>query len=313
MSDTQQAMIRTNGLYKSYGKVQALCGLDLNIPYGSVGLLGHNGAGKSTLIRVLLGLLRPNRGSGRVLGHDIATDALAIRQKIGYLPEHDCLITDMESIRFVAYMGMLSGLCYHDAMQRAHEVLYYVGIVDERYRKIETYSTGMKQKVKLAQALVHDPELLFLDEPTNGMDPKGREEMLELIRDLTHVQGKHIVLSSHLLNDVQQVCDEVVLLQQGKMELQTTLREALAGVPDRWRVRVQGLPEVEKQFVTALTGAGFSIEHDKHNYLVRKDGGVGEPERALILQTIDTLHLSLRMLVPDTLDLEDVYLEHAGG
>src|SRR5881628_1315499 len=150
-----------------------------------------------------------------VLGHDVAVAPLAIRARLGYMPENDAHIPGMNAVSFVAYCGQLAGLPAVDAMQRAHEVLYYVGLGEARYRNIETYSTGMKQRIKLAQALVHDPDLLFLDEPTNGMDPKGRDEMLELIRDLGHNKGVHVILSSHLLPDVEYTCDYVVVMDQG--------------------------------------------------------------------------------------------------
>src|SRR3990172_6636964 len=147
-----------------------------------MGLLGPNGAGKSTLLKTILGFIVPLSGGGRVLGLDIRTDRLAIRQKIGYMPENDCHIPGMNAVTYVSYAGQLSGMKPKDSLQRAHEILFYVGLGEARYRNVETYSTGMKQRIKLAQALVHDPQLIFLDEPTNGLDPKGRVEMLELVR-----------------------------------------------------------------------------------------------------------------------------------
>src|SRR5918999_4228119 len=164
-----------------YGRNQALRDVSASFPPGAVGLLGPNGAGKSTMIKALLGFLAPATGEMRVLGLDVRTSPLRIRGRIGYMPESDAHIPGMNAVSFVAYCGELAGLPRSDAMQRAHEVLYYVGLGEARYRNVETYSTGMKQRIKLAQALVHDPDLLFLDEPTNGMDPKGRDEMLELI------------------------------------------------------------------------------------------------------------------------------------
>src|SRR5512138_2263291 len=165
----------------SYGRSAALADVTAAFPRGAVGLLGPNGAGKSTLLKSLLAFIVPTQGTMRVLGHNVADSALDIRRRIGYMPESDAHIPGMNAVSFVAYCGQLAGLPPADAMQRAHEVLYYVGLQEARYRNLETYSTGMKQRIKLAQALVHDPDLLFLDEPTNGMDPKGRDEMLELI------------------------------------------------------------------------------------------------------------------------------------
>ena len=182
---------------------------------GAVGLLGPNGAGKSTLLKSLLGFIVPDKGSMKVLDMDVATSPLEIRARIGYMPESDSHIPGMNAVSFVAYCGQLSGLPAADAMQRAHEVLYYVGLGEARYRNIETYSTGMKQRIKLAQAIVHDPDLLFLDEPTNGMDPKGRDEMLELIHDLAHNKNVNLILSSHLLPDVEFTCDHVVVMDKG--------------------------------------------------------------------------------------------------
>jgi ABC-2 type transport system ATP-binding protein len=172
-----------------YGRNWALRDVSASFQSGAVGLLGPNGAGKSTLLKSLLGFVAPDRGEMRVLGLDVKTSPLKIRARIGYMPETDAHIPGMTAVAFVAYCGELAGLPASDAMQRAHEVLYYVGLGEARYRNVETYSTGMKQRIKLAQALVHDPDLLFLDEPTNGMDPKGRDEMLELIRDIAHNKG----------------------------------------------------------------------------------------------------------------------------
>src|SRR5687768_6964798 len=179
-------LLQADNLSVRNGKNFALNDVTAVFPQGAVGLLGPNGAGKSTLLKSLLGFLVPVKGSMRVLGLDVATSALEIRERIGYMPESDAHIPGMNAVTFVAYCGQLSGLPAVDAMQRAHEVLYYVGLGEARYRNLETYSTGTKQRIKLAQAIVHDPDLLFLDEPTNGMDPKGRDEMLELIYDLAH-------------------------------------------------------------------------------------------------------------------------------
>src|SRR5438067_1418152 len=169
------------------------------------------------MIKALLGFIAPARGRMRVLGLDVAVAPLEIRGRVGYMPESDSHIPGMNAVSFVAYCGELAGLPRVDAMQRAHEVLFYVGLGEARYRNVETYSTGMKQRIKLAQALVHDPDLLFLDEPTNGMDPKGRDEMLELVRDLAHHKGVNLILSSHLLPDVEYTCDHVVVIDKGRV------------------------------------------------------------------------------------------------
>src|ERR1700692_4764585 len=203
-----------------YGRNQALSDVTTTLVPGAVGLLGPNGAGKSTMLKSLLGFIVPEQGRMRVLGLDVAVSALEVRARIGYMPESDAHIPGMNAVSFVAYCGELSGLPRADAIQRAHEVLFYVGLGEARYRNLETYSTGIKQRIKLAQALVHDPDLLFLDEPTNGMDPKGRDVMLELIRDLSHDKGVNLILSSHLLPDVEHTCDHVVVMDKGRVAAQ---------------------------------------------------------------------------------------------
>src|ERR1700730_17728621 len=238
----------------SYGANAALRDVTMACPAGAVGLLGPNGAGKSTMLKALLGFIVPDQGQMRVLGLDVAVSPLEIRARIGYMPESDAHIPGMNAVSFVAYCGELSGLPRADAMQRAHEVLFYVGLGEARYRNVETYSTGMKQRIKLAQALVHDPDLLFLDEPTNGMDPKGREEMLELIRDLAHNKGVNLILSSHLLPDVEYTCEHVVVLDRGAIAASGTI-DALKGPAGRvFEVRVKGPLD---GFLGALRAAGL--------------------------------------------------------
>ena len=218
-------VIEISDLSISFEPTKVLNKISLNIAGRSVGLLGPNGAGKSTLIKILLGFLTPDTGSASVLGMDVRTHSLDIRQRIGYMPENECLIPGMNAVSFVAHAGELCGMPASDAMQRAHEVLYYVGLDEARYRMVETYSTGMKQRIKLAQALVHDPQLLFLDEPTNGMDPSGRQEMLDLIKDISTHKDIHIILSSHLLPDVEYVCQDVVALHHGNVVVQGNIEE----------------------------------------------------------------------------------------
>jgi ABC-2 type transport system ATP-binding protein len=208
-----------------YGTRTVLSNLSLSIPQGCVGLLGPNGAGKTTLIKTLMGFLTPAAGEARVLGLNVATDALRIRQSIGLMPEQDCHIPGMSAVQFVAYAGELAGMPSEQALRRAHEVLEYCGLGEARYREVETYSTGMKQRIKLAQALVHGPKLLFLDEPTNGIDPQGREEMLDLIRDVSHGKGLSVVVSSHLLPDIERTCDSVIVMRGGQVMRQGTLQE----------------------------------------------------------------------------------------
>jgi ABC-2 type transport system ATP-binding protein len=233
-------IIETQNLSKYYGEIQALKDFSVKIDSGAIGLLGPNGAGKSTLIRVLLGLIPATSGTGNVFSWNIVEKPLMIRQRIGYMPENDCFIPDLNAVSFLSYFGQLSGLLPHDAMQRAHEVLYYVKIGDERYRKLSTYSTGMKQKVKLAQSLVHDPELLFLDEPTSGLDPTGRREMLVLIKGIIKDQGKNILFSSHILSDIEQVCNNVIIMNHGELIKIGKLKELLYEKQPDLLVRIRG-------------------------------------------------------------------------
>src|SRR5271169_808822 len=205
---------------KTYGAIAALRQLSVAVPTGAVGLLGPNGAGKTTLIRTLLGLIKIDAGAGTVLDMDLRSRRLDIRQAVGFVPEDECLFPGVAGVDFVAYAGELCGMSRSDALQRAHEVLNYIGLGEARYRPVESYSAGMKQRVKLASALVHDPRLLILDEPTNGMDPAGRQEMLELARDLAHGKDMSVLFSSHLLPDVEAVCDHVLVLARGQLLVQ---------------------------------------------------------------------------------------------
>src|ERR1041385_8724817 len=269
-----------------YGRHEALRNVTAQLPTGAIGLLGPNGAGKSTLIKALLGLLPPSSGRMRVLGYDVGESPLAIRARVGYMPENDAHIPGMTAVSFVAYCGELAGLPAANAMQRAHEVLFYVGLGEARYRNVETYSTGMKQRIKLAQAMVHDPDLLFLDEPTNGMDPKGRDEMLELVRDIAHNKGIHLILSSHLLPDVEYTCDYVVVLDKGTVATHGPI-QALKGPGGRvYEVRVKGTPGGSvAAFVAALQTDGFDC-HDTGDDIMRvfvrgELAGAGDDQRRL--------------------------------
>ncbi|MEZ6004203.1 MAG: ABC transporter ATP-binding protein [Planctomycetota bacterium] len=234
--------IEIRGLHKHYGSVHALRGVHLVLPSGTVGLLGPNGAGKTTLLKLLLGMLAPDGGQARIADLDPAkaSERLAIRQRVGYMPESDCLVPGMSAVELVALMGRLAGMPRTDAMTRAHEVLDYVGTGEERYRKNEEYSTGMKQRIKLAQALVHDPPILLLDEPTNGLDPKGRRFLLDLVADLGRNQGKHVLLCTHLLRDVERTCEHVVVLKGGQVVQQGDLADLTAANQAVVRVTVTG-------------------------------------------------------------------------
>jgi ABC-2 type transport system ATP-binding protein len=290
-----------------YGKNRALRDVSVSFPNGAVGLLGPNGAGKSTMIKALLGLLVPERGQMQVLGLDVRHAPLQIRRRIGYMPESDAHIPGMNAVAFVAYCGELAGLPRADAMQRAHEVLYYVGLGEARYRNVEQYSTGMKQRIKLAQALVHDPDLLFLDEPTNGMDPKGRDEMLELVRDIAHNKQINLILSSHLLPDVEYTCDHVVVLDKGAVATQGPI-EALKGPGGRvFELRVKGDADA---FVAALRAAGLdchATDEDVMRVFVPDERGALFLFQVAAKQRVQVRHL--RASVPT---LEDVFAKAVG-
>lgn len=290
-----------------YGTNAALRGASAAFPHGAVGLLGPNGSGKSTMLKSLLGFVTPAQGAMSVLGLDVATQPLPIRARLGYMPEIDAHIPGMNAVSFVAYCAELSGLPPVDAMQRAHEVLYYVGLGEARYRNVETYSTGMKQRIKLAQALVHDPDLLFLDEPTNGMDPKGREEMLELVRDLAQNKGMNLILSSHLLPDVEFACDHVVVLHQGTVVEQGPIRELKTPRGSVFELRIKG---DRAAFAESLQRQGMTchaVDEDMMRVYVPDEGG----SRALFAAA-SREGVQVRHLRPSVPTLEDVFA-HAVG
>jgi ABC-2 type transport system ATP-binding protein len=298
-----------------YGRQAALQEVSAAFPRGAVGLLGPNGAGKSTLLKALLGLVAPSRGRMHVLGLDVATSPLLIRARIGYMPESDGHIPGMNAVSFVAYCGELAGLPRSDAMQRAHEVLFYVGLGEARYRNVETYSTGMKQRIKLAQALAHDPELVFLDEPTNGLDPRGRDEMLELIHDLAHQKNVNVILSSHVLPDIEYACDYVVVLDHGRLATAgpiAALKKSHGRVFEL-RFKVPATPGAisAEAFVERIRGAGMEC-HPADDELLRVfvpgEGGTRE-----IFMLANASQVQIRHLRPSVPTLEDVFANAVGG
>jgi ABC-2 type transport system ATP-binding protein len=299
-------LFQLRDITKTYGPIRALSNLSVTVPPGAVGLLGPNGAGKTTLIRTLLGLIAFDSGSGEVLGMDIRAQQLEIRQAVGFMPEDECLFPAVPGVEFVAYAGELCGMKPADAMQRAHEVLNYVGLDESRYRRVESYSTGMKQRLKLAAAIVHDPKLLILDEPTNGMDPAGRQEIIELAHDLAHGKGLSLIFSSHLLPDVEAVCDDVIVLGRGKLLAQGNIKELKAGHEGCFEVRLKG---DSAKFVELLKGNGCSITNGDDTLIVQLGHGA----------KVDALwHLAgkagvqIRHLRPQRSSLEEVFLEAIG-
>src|SRR5438874_3313588 len=217
-----------------YGTLTALDDVTLRVAPGRIGLLGPNGAGRSTLLKLVMGLLAPSAGTGTVLGHPLGGDGWHLRRKIGFMPEADALVPGMTGVEYVALAGELCGMPRKQAQRRSHEVLTYLELEDARYRQLDEYSLGMKQRIKLAQALVHDPPVLLLDEPTSGLDPAGRDAMLELLRALGREHGKSLLLSTHLLGDVERVCDSVVILHEGRVLRHGSVDELRTRRPDRY-------------------------------------------------------------------------------
>ena len=301
-------LLELRDVRKSYGSVRALGGVTASIGGQVIGLLGPNGAGKSTLLKCMLGLT-PHEGDARVLGLSSSTESFRIRDRVGYMPEMDSYLADLTAVELCTYAGELSGLPRNEAMQRAHASLYYAGLEEKRYLKVEGYSTGMKQRVKLAQALVHDPELLFLDEPTNGLDPRAREEMLELIVELPERRGCSIILSTHLLPDVDRICDRVVIMHKGRLRFYGTIEELRRGSVEAaasvFDVEVKLGPE-EATFVTALERAGCTVERRPPRKLV-----VTLPagdEAALLFREARTAGAQIRHLEPNQASLEEAFL-----
>lgn len=252
------ALIATEGLTKRYGQITAVSDLSVQIDAGVVGLIGANGAGKSTLIKLVLGLLPATSGSATVLDLDIATEGPAIRERVGYMPEHDCLPPDVSATEFVVHMARMSGLGRTAARERAADTLRHVGLYEERYRPIGGYSTGMKQRVKLAQALVHDPELVLLDEPTNGLDPAGRDDMLGLIRRIGTDFGISVLVASHLLGELERVCDHVVVIDAGRLLRSSSTADVTAAS----RLIAVEVTDRTDELAAALRSAGLGVAPD---------------------------------------------------
>jgi ABC-2 type transport system ATP-binding protein len=296
-------LIKINHVTKQFKDVLALDDVSLDIPGGRIALLGPNGAGKSTLIKIILGLIAPDSGNGKVLGHDLVEGAIEIRKRIGYMPEHDCLPEDMTGVNFVAIMGRLSGMPKTKAMERAHEVLYYLRLGDQRYRKIGTYSGGMKQKVKLAQAIVHDPDIVFMDEPTSGLDPISRNEMLDALRAMADQGHTNYILSTHLLHDVEQICDRVVMLSNGKIVVEDSLANLL--VKGQTSITLRTLADPHKL-------SDLLFQHDFDSTVLGDEIVVtwNDPDDMNTIIRLMAEHgFPLRQISSRTRELDDVYLE----
>ena len=299
------SLIRTGELVKRYPSVTALDRINLDVEPGVIGLVGANGAGKSTLIKILLGLLGATSGSASVLGLDAARESLAIRERVGYLPEHDCLPPDVSATNFVIHMARMSGVPPAHARERAAEILRHVGLYEERYRHVGGYSTGMKQRVKLAQALVHDPQLLFLDEPTNGLDPQGRDEMLDLIERTGTSFGISILMSSHLLGEIERVCDSLVVISEGRL----VRAGRVADLTGATSVLTAEVAHDALRLAELLAARGLDASANGRFVEVQAPGGDGAagPPQAAIVEAVAELDLPLIRLERGRHTLEELF------
>ncbi|MCE9532929.1 MAG: ABC transporter ATP-binding protein [Planctomycetes bacterium] len=302
-------LIHLDRVSRVFGSYQALCDVSLKLKPGRIGLLGPNGAGKSTLLKILMGLLPPSSGSGRVLDQPIAAGPdreanYELRRLIGFMPEADALIPGLKGIEYVSLAGELCGMPRQQARRRAHEMLTYLELEDARYRLLNEYSTGMKQRIKLAQALIHDPPVLMLDEPTSGLDPAGRDAMLRLLLEIGRDFGKSIILSTHLLADVETVCEQVVILMNGQVRGQGTVDELRDRRHDRYRLAVQG---DSTGFKNGLTLVGVEILQEN----VRGEMRVSVPaawSTRTFFELASSNSLLLRGVVHDDETLEELFL-----
>ncbi len=296
-------MFSCSKLVKRYGKFQALKELTISVEPGVVGLLGPNGAGKSTLISVLLGQTPANSGQASVLGLNARRQQRKIRRRIGFMPENDCLIAGFSGVGYVYYAGRLAGMNHSESMQRTHQVLDYVDLDEARYRPAEEYSTGMKQRLKLAQALVHDPDLVFLDEPTNGMDPQGRQIMLSLIEDLGRA-GISVLLSSHLLPDVERVCRGIIILGGGEVLTTGDIGDMRRPHPTQYTVEYKG---DRLKFMRELTQCGVSIIDGFAVEKVELELPT-EGRQDLVFQAAKNSEVAIRGLHPKRSSLEEMFM-----
>ncbi len=303
--NTAMSLFELEQVTHFYGSLCALKDVSLKVERGAVGLVGQNGAGKSTMLKILLGLMRPTAGRGQVMGHDIRGSGVALRARVGYMPEAEMTLPGLRGVEFVSLAGELSGMPRRQAMRRAHEVLSYLGLEEARYRRHEEYSVGMKQRLKLATALVHDPELLLLDEPTAGLDPDGRESMLELLGTLAGRHGKSLILSTHLLGDIDRVCESVIILERGQVVRVGRIEELRATYRGRYRLQWQGQAA---QFLRDLESEGVQILADP--------GAPGDEALAIVpdgwsnrtfFALADNHKVVLRGLEPDHENLESLY------
>jgi ABC-2 type transport system ATP-binding protein len=296
-------LVELQGLSVQFGSREILRSLTASLRGRAIGLLGPNGAGKSTLINTLLGFYKPSAGSARVFGYDIRTEIRKIRSLVGYLPENDAFISKMNAVSFVQMMGELSGLPPAAALERAHEALFYVGLAEARYRRLGTYSLGMKQLAKLAQAIVHGPKLLILDEPTNGLDPSARQRMIRMIREIRDGRELRIILCSHLLRDVEDTCDEVLILKQGRIAHYSNLDEERQANKSFLEVEIYG---GNGDFTAAIEKLGCECAVTANRIKMILANGIGTRDifRLAAEQKVQIRRMNFRR---DT--LEDIFLK----
>ena len=297
-------VIELNQVCKFYGSKPALQNVSLNIPVGITGLLGPNGSGKSTLIKALMGLLRLNSGTASVLGHSLPKAMRVIRDIVGYMPEDDCFISGLTGIESVQFMARLSGLPFQEGLRRSHEILDFSDIGGERYRAVETYSTGMRQKLKFAQALVHDPQLLILDEPTTGLDPSQRVSMLRRIRSLSTVHGKSVLLSTHILHDVREICEHVVILSTGQVKVVERLD--VLSRPSQPGLQVHVLERAE-QLASRLESQGIRVTRESDTSLWIH--GMEAEQSSDLWRIAGECQVTLSRLQPAMHSLEQIFIE----
>ncbi|TWT50449.1 putative ABC transporter ATP-binding protein YxlF [Rubripirellula amarantea] len=302
-------IVELQGVSKRYGNIDALRDVSLNIPKGVTGLLGPNGSGKSTLIKSLLGLLHVQTGHGRVLDFQWPRDARIIRDHIGYLPEDDCYVAGLVGIESVTLMARLSGLSSKEGLRRSHEMMDYCGFGEERYREVESYSTGMRQKLKFAQALVHDPPLLILDEPTTGLDPDQRLAMLRRIRNLATEHCKSVILSTHILPDVRSVCDHVVILVGGTVRVESSLEQLSRPAEPTMHVSTVNDPT---DLISRLQTAGYTVHQDTESYGLRVEG-IEQKNASKIWELAAETNTGIRRLEPAVNSLDQIFMDVATG
>lgn len=304
---SDQTLIEVQNINKFYGETQVLNDVSISLQPGVTGLLGPNGAGKSTLIKVILGLVRITSGSGNVMGYDLLSSGKEIRNLIGYMPEDDSYIAGMQGIELVRYAACLCGMTNVEGLRRSHEILDYCDMGQERYRNVETYSTGMRQKTKVAQAIVADPPVLIFDEPTSGLDPEAREAMLNRIKYLSVKHGKTVIISTHILKDVQQICDHVIIMANGKVKLADRLENVHRPASPNLHLKILG--DVNS-FRDALerNGVNTLLDEDGNLRVVTPDGVLPKAVWTTAMQT----QVSIQSVIPARNSLEAIFREVVG-